>query len=271
MSYALVIVKPPNYIHWQSFREIGRAICWAASSLGHDIVECDISEAGDRRAIVLGEHTIPTARPNDIIYNWEWYRSPLIHERYRQSMLAHETWDYSATNKLNVDATHVGIGYVPILECINQNDNECDIDVLHFGSMNERRASILNEINWLQQTRYPNQSKLKVLDMGFYYEARDKFAARSKVVLNCHYYAADQCLEWPRVSYMINNRICVVSEKAPDASIPGAVPYDRLAERALLIARSPSLRRQLIDEQYEWFRKIDYAENLRRVIEGVVT
>jgi hypothetical protein len=123
---------------------------------------------------------------------------------------ADEVWDYDPANirflkeHLDIDAKHVIIGYHKSL--IRVPRREKDIDVLHYGSMNERRGKIISEIE---------ESGIKVHQaFDVWGPARDELIARAKVVLNLHYYEA-AIFEQVRVSYLLNNGVKVVSEDSP--------------------------------------------------------
>jgi hypothetical protein len=62
---------------------------------------------------------------------------------------------------------------------------------------------------------------------GCYGEERDALIARARIVLNVHYYES-KVFEVVRVSYLLANRKCVLSESGSDIDLeapsPGASP-----------------------------------------------
>ena len=120
-----------------------------------------------------------------------------------------QVWDYAKRNIASLGklalarpAVHVPIGYVPQLTRIPRNPVQ-DIDVLFYGSVNERRARVLDQL----RSRGINTQAV----FGVYGAARDSLIARAKVVLNLHFYEAS-IFEIVRVSYLLANRKAVVAE-----------------------------------------------------------
>jgi hypothetical protein len=120
---------------------------------------------------------------------------------------ADEVWDYDPSNiaflkeHLGIEAKHVPIGYHKAL--IRVPRREKDIDCLHFGSMNERRQKIIESIE-------AAGTKVHCV-YNMWGRERDEMIARSKVVLNLHYYDL-AIFEQVRVSYLLNNAVTVLSE-----------------------------------------------------------
>ena len=209
------LIRPPGYIHAEALAELEETVRYgleAANLLG-----------GPPR-IVLGAH-LPgyDPQPGDIIYNTEHPRSGWWGQEYRDLMRTHETWDYSP----NGYGVHVPIGYVPQLTRIEKADPQ-DIDVLFYGSMNQRRAKVIKELR---------RSGLYVAaPFGIYGAARDALIARSKVVLNMHYYEPGE-FESVRVSYLWANYKATVIE-GPE----NGVPYDDLVDACRSTVKYPGVR-----------------------------
>jgi SAM-dependent methyltransferase len=271
--YSVLIVRPPGYLHSEAFREVAESLVFALQALGVDVVQGDLPILG-RRPIVLGSNllaTHPLALPPDaILYNLEqidagssWMTRSLV-DLFR----THEVWDYSHANA----ARHadlglrpprvVPIGWVPELSRIEAAAEE--IDVLFYGSLNERRRAILEALS---------ARGLRVqIAFGVYGEERDRLVARSKVVLNIHYYQA-KVFEIVRVSYLLANRRCVVSERgtepAEEAEFEGGIafaPYTELVETCVRLCADPGARRQLAEQG---FRAIA-ARDLRTIIASAI-
>jgi hypothetical protein len=99
--------------------------------------------------------------------------------------------------------------------------------VLFYGSLSERRKAAILALK---------DAGLKVAAAFNAYGAeRDAYIARAKVVLNLHYWEGNP-FEALRVSYLLNNRACVVSEESDDPVFEdfraglAAAPYAGLVE-----------------------------------------
>jgi SAM-dependent methyltransferase len=187
--------------------------------LGYDSV-LTTEVMSDRQHIVLGSNLLPyypIQLPADsILYNLEqispessWLEPPFL-DLLRQFRV----WDYSQNNlsqlaRLDLpQLQHVPLGYVPQLTRIQQlEEQDQDIDILFYGSLNERRQQIIEALI---------NAGIKVESASnLYGQERDHLIARSKIVLNLHYYAA-QVFEVVRVSYLLANHQFVISEACPD-------------------------------------------------------
>lgn len=151
-----------------------------------------------------------------VVYNHEqiFPGTWLLNDDYLFALRHCEVWDYSQVNieafrKMGIaPVKHVPNGYVPELEVFAQKpEADKDIDVLFVGGSFPRRVKILDECRKLG---------LRVTHLtNCYGAARDNFHARAKVVLNLHAYAA-AIFETARVSYLLANGCCVVSENGTD-------------------------------------------------------
>jgi hypothetical protein len=171
--------------------------------------------------------------------------SPWFRDDYLERLHRFPVWDYSLANiaalgELGVaDVKHCAIGYHETLRRIRPG--KPDIDVLFIGSLNDRRKAVLNELAG---------AGLKVR-WGFdvYGEERDRLLSRARVVLNMHMYDA-RVFEVVRVSYLLANRLCVVSETGADTQqerrFGDAVAFaarEDLAETAVRLARDSQANR----------------------------
>ncbi len=213
--YAVVVPRLPDYPHTRAFDEVAQALVEGLGALGHDAVASDRAAHADRRSIVLAPQLLPLwpqPVPEDaILYNLEqidrassWI-TPALLDRFRR----HELWDYSERNREALANEHgithaklVPTGHSPGLERIADAPVQ-DIDVLFYGSPNDRRIAVLEALDRLGAKVHPL--------FGVYGAERDAWIARSRIVLNMHYYAA-QVFEQVRVSYLLANARFVVSE-----------------------------------------------------------
>ena len=206
MRFAVAVVRPPsNPTIGGGFREIAEALHHGLVALGHDSVLTNRLDLDDRRTIVLGGNhlvqyglDVPT---NPIFYNLEqlgddspWMTMPEFVDLFRH----YPHWDYSHANIERLAAmglprpTYVPIGYVPELTRIAPAPE--DIDVLFYGMLSERRYAVLRELR-------DRGVRVKWLS-GALGASRDAWIARSKIVLNMHYWDA-KIFEIARVSYLL--------------------------------------------------------------------
>lgn len=229
-GYCIWVVSPPGYVHSQAFAEVALALHHALAELGYraPIVYEPFELVGT--PIVLGAQLLvgQGARaqgpeclpPNAILYNLEqvYVGSAWFSEVYLDLLRRFAVWDYSEQNlerlaELGVRKAQLcPVGYHSALRRVAQlPEAQRDVDVLFYGSANERRLKVLQGLT---------AAGLNVVQLfGVYGAARDQWIARSKLVLNLHYYPA-RVLEIVRISYLLANGVCVVSERPPLAVGP---------------------------------------------------
>lgn len=226
MRYSIQAIRQTGKWHGV-FDDLERSFTLALQSLG--------IYSPDGQPIVFGANLIlsqPVEIPdNAIIFNLEQVTaSNWIRGAYLDLLKSHEVWDYSQVN-IKVLAQHgikarlVRIGW---METNTIPDNpQKDIDVLFYGSMNDRRKKALRAIA---------DTGLQVrLLSGMYGKNRDAYIARAKVVVNIHYYYGG-ILEPVRLSYLVGNGITIVSEYGVDVDLDRMyynsaifTQYDKLA------------------------------------------
>jgi len=272
--WAVVIVSPPGYSHSEAFREVAEGLHHGLRALGHDsVVTTELAVEG-RRPILLGANLLAAARavppPGAILYNLEqvqegspWFGRELL-ELYRR----HPLWDYSAANATALERLGlprprvVPVGYVPELTRIAPADE--DVDVLFYGSLNDRRKAVLRELE-------ARGARVHIA-FGLYGAARDRLVARSRLVLNVHFYEA-KVFEIVRVSYLLANRRTVVSERGHDREEERAfqagiafAEHGRLAERCLELLARPEERRRIGEAGFAAMSARPQAEFLRAAL-----
>ena len=160
---------------------------------------------------------------------------------------------------MGIRAAHCGIGYAPELTRIASAPE--DIDVLFVGSVNERRLIVLKQL----AERGIN------VDARFnlYCSERDAFVARAKIILNVHFYDA-RLFEIVRVSYLLANHKCVVSETGSDTAFENQfgsgiafAPYTALAETCMRLLQDPAARGAVAEAGFDRFKAKPQTEYLR--------
>jgi tetratricopeptide (TPR) repeat protein len=282
MQFAVAIVSPPsNPTVGGAFREVAEALHYALLALGHDSVLTQRLDLHERRTIVFGANHLVhyglEVPENPIFYNLEqlgddspWMAMPEFIDLFRR----YPNWDYSHANIEYLAAeglprpTYVPIGYVPELTRIRPAAE--DIDVLFYGMLSERRYGVLKDL-------HDRGLRVKWLS-GVLGAGRDAWIARSKIVLNVHYWEA-KIFEIARVSYLLANRRVVVSERGADPTFEcelesgvAFADYDELVDRCVELLGDEGARRELAERGYQAFSARDQAAIVDRALadlEGV--
>lgn len=263
-SYNICIIQPDGYVHSLAFLEVAELLMYSLQEAGHPAVIKKNQFIADGINVIIGAHLLNfnsrNAIPdNTVILNTEQLSS--VYTDWRDKMgqwfeTGLEIWDYSPANidvirDLGVENVKLlNIGYQKELKRI-PTDVEQDVDVLFYGSVNDRRRKILQGIQ-------DRGLKLQYLG-GVYAQERDKWIARSKVILNHHYYDS-QIFEIVRVFYLLTNAKPVVAEVNPETVIEDrfregvvATPYDQLIDTVCNLVRDPE---RLEVQRYKAFGSI---------------
>ncbi|WP_461480014.1 hypothetical protein [Mycobacterium sp. HUMS_1102779] len=276
MRFAVAVVAPPsNPTIGGGFREVAEAVHYALLALGHDSVLTNRLDLNERRTIVFGgNHLVQYGLEppkNPIFYNLEqlgddspWMTMPEFVDLFRR----YPTWDYSRANIERLAAlglprpTHVPIGYVPELTRIAPAPE--DIDVLFYGMLSARRYAVLRDL-------HDRGLRVKWLT-GVLGASRDAWIARSKIVLNIHYWDA-KIFEIARVSYLLANKRAVVSERGADPTLErdlqsgiAFADYDELVDRCVELLGDERARRKLAERGYQVFSARDQAAIVERAL-----
>ncbi|PJG85625.1 hypothetical protein [Conservatibacter flavescens] len=248
------------------FNELQELLCYALRELGYTVFTSSRTIYTDAINIVFAAHTLGEKAkelPNNvIIFNLEQLNLndnvPAIVQwtkLYAELGKRFEIWDYNGKNlafwqSIGVQAKLFEFGYQKELNRIYRPSQAepvlQDIDVLSYGSINDRRRHILNGLI---------ERGLKVKHLfGVYGEERDKWIARSKLVINIHQFS-QSIFEVVRCSYLMNNGVPIVSEINPTTTIDprflnsiAAVPYDQLIDKCVELVND-NLARQTLGYQ----------------------
>jgi hypothetical protein len=144
------------------------------------------------------------------LYNGSMWVSNKAREILRS---ADEIWDYDEHNinwmreNYYLDARFKPMVYTKVLDVIPPiKEEECDIDVLFYGYLHERRAKFMFHL------QHKMAGNFKVFDLyGVWGKDLDEYIRRSKIILNIH--SSDfKIQEQPRIYYPVINGRCVLSE-----------------------------------------------------------
>lgn len=270
--YCIWIVSPPGYLHSRCFEEVALGLGEAFAALGYDAPIVTQPEQIRGTPIVLGADLLgPVAPPpGSILFNLEQVSqgSQWMANGYVDLLRRHRVWDYSPRNiealaAQGVAATLCEIGYASGLSRIPPAP-EPDIDALFVGSMSPRRLAVLQEV--------ANHGAKVIVANNAYGAERDALFARAKLVLNIHYHEG-RVLEIVRVSYLLANRIPVVSESGQDKEIEADLteaiafaPHEKLASTCLGLLADPARRLALGQKGFEVFSNRDQATMLRTAL-----
>lgn len=268
MKYHVYRVEPGGYIHADGLSELADTVRYGLERMGAEVTQGKDYLPGVTN-IIIGGHLISHLPPRSIVYNSEVVTddSTWMAGSYKHLLLSHEVWDYSERNveklaALGIKARFVPLGYVS--EMTRIQPTEQDIDVLFYGSMNPRREKIIRELATLGYA-------VKAV-FGLYGAERDALIARSKIVLNMHFYES-HVFEIVRVSYLLSNRKAVVAECDPDTAIEDAlrdcvagVPYEGLTLACVKLLADPDLRLELEDRGFNLFSRRREEDILREAL-----
>ena len=249
-------IRPPGFSHSGAFDEVYEVLSMGLRQLGIDVECVENAVSAEYPTIMFGGHllapeVLDSLPPTVVFYNLEqadpgaaWLAGP-----FPKAMQSHEVWDFSEINVRRLSQAGIAprllwcpIGFADGLWRVPEAEE--DIDVLFYGSLNQRRIDILHGLK---------AAGLNVVhSFGAYGKERDALIARAKVVLNVHYYESG-IFEWVRVFYLLANRKAVVSEESTltafDKGVDQVVhfaPYTSLIEACrALVADSDARSRQI--------------------------
>jgi hypothetical protein len=258
------------------FQEVAETVLYGLKNIGHDVLLTHHLHTEGRQTILfnsnsfasfyaqkvfpaplpysIGSKVRPSLSKDTILYNLEpcesfWLDTllPLAKEG------KHEIWDYSKSNvtwwkQQSINAKYVPIGYVPELTRIKHAPK--DIDVLFYGGAGQPGVKKYNPLKPERRMHVLWECEKAGLSIkhlnGAFGEERDANIARSKIVLNVHrsLHHGFTKLETVRVSYLLANGACVVSEESTgvdglgDAVVFAA--YEKLADTCVRICKDES-------------------------------
>ena len=272
MNFAIATICPAGYEHFGAFAEVSDAVHHALLRLGHQSTQTVNMLFSDARNIILGANMLGAEEilpESSILVNLEQLESnTFLPPHYHGRLLRHTVWDYSAANVRLLrsrgarDVTRVPLGYVPELTRIS--GKAPDIDVLFYGSLNPRRLAVLDRLS-------AAGARVERL-FGMYGSERDAHIARSKIVLNTHFYDS-KVLEVVRIFYLLANKVFVVSERGVDveesARFEGGVAfssYEQLVSTCLRYLGDPQSRQLIAARGHDLIRQQEQAHFLAPAI-----
>jgi SAM-dependent methyltransferase len=277
-KFQIVLIRPEGFLDSEAFREVAETLQFGLRSLGHTAEIRENCFEASATNVILGAHLlspahVPIIPPGSIVYNLEQMGRGDLPRSSHELAARHQIWDYCQGN-LDIwkrmpcafSPVKVEVGYVPELRRIAKLPSSLqDIDVLFYGSANERRKRIVENLR---------SAGVKVHAVyGVYGRERDELIARSKIVLNVHYWES-KLFEIVRISYLLANSKAVVSETSEDDlenDYGGAIlslPYGSLVEGCLHLLQSADECRELGHRGFQCFSQRQEGEILQRALAG---
>ncbi|SEE66394.1 hypothetical protein SAMN05444161_6599 [Rhizobiales bacterium GAS191] len=196
-------------------------------------------------ANLFGPSELDSLPRGSIIFNVENSSSAFLSAEYIRVLRKFAVWDFDQNNALDLarmlvrPVYYFRMFYIKPLSRIADAAQQ-DIDVLFFGSFNLRRSAVLDGLR--------ARGLLVHAVFGVFGSELDDLIARSKVVINIHFYENGR-LEMVRLFDLLANGRAVVSELNPgealDDDLAGAfvtAPYEQLVEVTEALARNPDRR-----------------------------
>lgn len=276
MDFNVCVIAPAGYVHSQAFSELAEAVCFGLQDLGHSAQLSLNNVLPNSRNIIIGCHLLNPAAikvvpKSTVIINTEpiEIRDSAWNSWIHQWAANFETWDYSRRNFDQLtrngarNPKELNLGFHPRLARIAKRSTE-DIDVLFYGSVNDRRRKILEDLQ---------QSGRKIVSVfGVYGAERDDLIARSKVVLSLHT-ETPGIFEVVRAFYLLANKKAVVGEVNPDTQIDprfrdAIVPasYDELVATCLRLVEDDDTRRAVEARGFEMISQMPQGALLAPLI-----
>lgn len=226
MNFNICIFKPESEISSLAYCETAELIHFSLQALGHHSTIRFNKLDHHAKNIIFGWVWLdPTFAENlpagSIIFNTEPIYDNI--SPYKLSLLLkcaarYEIWDYSDMNFELLSQYGVfnkklfKFGYHQALSRIPKPTIQ-DIDILFYGSINDRRMAILNALR---------EEGCAVQQLSSCYGAqRDAFIARSKIIVNIYFYNT-KTFDIIRFFYLMSNAKAVVTEVDENLLVPDA-------------------------------------------------
>ena len=277
LAINLCIVQPVGYSHALGFLDQARYLRYHLGRLG---VVCQLSKNRlyrDRLNIVFGAHNGFDRKLADIfpcvILNLEQIgrEGAELPPAYLELLRSVPSFDYDPANQRTYASPLAGpcIRFfdAPYLRCGRPSPRLEDrpLDLLFFGSINERRRRLIEQIE-------AGGCRVAMFDQALYGPERDEIILQAKAVLNLHYYETGR-LEQARISHCLSLGTPVISERKFDAEIPpefeSAVfwaPSDTVASFVARTLAAPDFCSDA-ERKIAQFRAADPVESLRPLVD----
>lgn len=223
----LAIMQPAGYVHSLGFLDQARFVRYQLRRQGIEVSLAKNRLREDAINIVFGAHLgFPVEwkrRHTCLFFNLEQLGTggAKVSADYVELLRTSAVIDYDAANVAAYcdtpeDVPLVSFGHAPyLLDHAAPALEDRPIDLLFFGSMNERRQAFISSVEACGV-------QVTVFDHPLYGPERDAFIANAKAVLNCSFYDTSR-FEQARASHCLSLGTPVISELRDGA--PPAGPF----------------------------------------------
>jgi SAM-dependent methyltransferase len=281
LAVNLCIIQRPGHAHALGFLDQARYLRYHLARLG---VACQLSKNRlyhDRLNIVFGAHNGFDRKLADlfpcVILNLEQIgrEGASLPPAYLELLGSLPSFDYDPANQRAYatplagpcvhffDAPYLRSGRSPMPL------PDRPLDLLFFGSLNERRRRLIEQIE-------ATGLRVALFDQALYGPERDEIIVQAKAALNLHFYETGR-LEQARISHCLSLGTPVISERKFETAIPAEfesavfwVPSDAVASAVARTLSSPDFFAEA-ERRMARFRAADPAESLRPLVDFLNT
>lgn len=231
---------------------------------GHNL-DIKILETLPKNIVFINTEQIASLASSERSHYREWYKRICFYAQH------YPVWDYTSKNieffkqKDILNVKYLRLGFQRELKNIIQKSNK-DIDVLFYGSMNDRRRKILEEML---------AKGLKVAYLFEFGKIRDEHIARAKIVLNLHYFDSE-IFEIVRCFHLMSNGIAIVSEVNQNTIIDDCyrsgicgVPYEKLVDTCIELLKNEDKLDQLRHNALDTMLKLPQHKIMQELMKNV--
>lgn len=222
----LSIVQPAGYVHSLGFLDQARYLRFQLRRLGAEVTLAKNRLREDAVNFVFGAHLGFPAdaqrRHSCILVNLEQLGQggAQLGSDYLRLLATSAVVDYDAANLAAYASDPLDVPLLPFMYAPYLDDGQAlpleqrPIDLLFFGSVNDRRRAFIQEIE-------AAGVQVSTFDRPLYGAERDHFIRQSKAVLNCHYYDSSR-FEQARAFHSLSLGTPVISERCAATRPPAA-------------------------------------------------
>jgi hypothetical protein len=214
-----------------------------------------------------------------IVYNFEQFTTDKTWSEAYINFLkkAIYVFDYSIKNVCKLHEYGINCFFLPYMPSgINKfndlSNTKKDIDVLFIGNLNNKRRSWLKELT--------NEKYTVKIITNLFFEKSIEYFARSKIILNIHYYGGESILEVTRIIPALENNCIVLSEDSHDEyynlmykNIIKTTNIDNLKDSVInILSNYSSIQEETIEKFNQIPKKIlsDDISELIRFIKNII-
>ena len=231
----IAIMQPVGYVHSLAFLDPARFIRHQLRRFGVEVTIAKNRLRSDAVNLVLGAHLgfDPSLRERHacLFVNLEQLGpgGAQVSEEYLTLLKTSGVVDYDLANVGAYGADPADVPLIPFRHAAYLEKaaaqapalEDRPIDLLFFGSMNERRKRLIERIEACGL-------QVAMFDQPLYAEERDQYIRQAKAVLNCHFYES-ATFEQVRAFHCLSLGTPVISERCaqtrPDAAFDQAISW----------------------------------------------